>query len=210
MNTDDLIAALSADMRPGLSVGQRLARALPGAMILAVLAFALFWGVRPDLAAAMTSPAALKPLLPLALAGLAGALALTLLRPEARGGRTAAALWVFAAALVAAFGAALGAGGLSGLLAALATPSLVICLVSIPVLAIPLLAAGLWAMSAGAPRRPALAGTLGGLAAGSLAAALYALFCDQDAALFLLPAYAAAIGIVTLAGTLLGARTLAW
>ena len=210
MKTDDLIAALATDTRPGPSVAQRLVRALPGAMLFAALAFALFWGIRPDLAAAMASPAALKLLVPLGLAGLAGALALTLSRPEARGGRTATALWVFAAVLFAAFGSALVAGGLSGLLAALATPSLVTCLISIPLLALPLLAAALWALSAGAPRRPALAGALGGLAAGSLAAALYALFCDQDAALFVLPAYATAIGIVTLAGTLLGARTLAW
>ncbi len=210
MKTDDLIAALAADTRPGPSVAQRMSWALSGAMALAVVAFVLFWGVRPDLAAAMTSPAALKPLVPLGLAGLAGALALTLSRPEARGGRTATALWVFAAALVAAFGAALAAGGLSGLASALATPSLITCLISIPALAIPLLAAALWALSAGAPRHPARAGALGGLTAGSLAAALYALYCDQDTALFVLPAYATAIGIVTFAGTLLGPRTLAW
>jgi len=210
MKTDELIAALAADTRPGPGVARRLARALPGAAILMALAFALFWGVRPDLAAAMTSPAALKPLVPLALAGLAGKLALTLSRPEVRGGRTAAALWVFAAVLVAGFAVALAAGGLSGLVAALATPSLLTCLTSIPALAIPFLSAALWALAAGAPRRPALAGALAGLAAGSLAAALYALFCDQDAALFVLPAYAAAILIVALTGALAGARTLAW
>ena len=130
MKTDDLIAALAADTRPGPSVPQRLARALPGALLLAV--------------------------------------------------------------------------------AALATPSLATCLTSIPVLAVPLLGALLWALSAGAPRRPALAGALVGLAAGGLSAALYALFCTQDAALFVLPAYTTAILIVPLAGTLLGARTLAW
>ncbi len=210
MKTDDLIAALAADTRPGPGVGQRLAWTLPLAMIPTVVAFALFWGVRPDIANAMTSLAALKPLVPLVLAGLAGALALTLSRPEARGGRAATALWVVALALVVAFIAALAAGGLSGLSAALATPSLITCLTSIPVLALPLFGAVLWALSAGAPHRPALAGALGGLVAGSLAAALYALFCDQDAALFVLPAYGTAILIVALAGSLIGARTLAW
>ena len=76
MKTDDLIAALAADTRPGPSVRQRLARALPAAMALAAVAFALFWGVRPDLAAAMTSAPVLKVIVPVALAGLAGALAL--------------------------------------------------------------------------------------------------------------------------------------
>ncbi|MBK5928056.1 NrsF family protein [Rhodobaculum claviforme] len=210
MKTDDLLAALAADTRPGPGVAQRLSRALPGAMVVAAVVFALGWGVRQDLVAAMTSPAALKPLVPLALAGLAGTLALTLSRPEARGGRTATALWVFAVVLIAAFGAALAAGGLSGLMTDLFTPSLITCLASIPALALPLLAATLWALSAGAPRRPALTGALGGLAAGSLAASLYALYCDQDTALFVLPAYASAIGIVTLTGTVLGTRTLAW
>lgn len=210
MKTDELIAALAADTRPGPTVAQRLTRALPAGGAVAVAAFALFWGVRPDLAAALTSPPVLKPLVPLMLAALAAGLALTLSRPEAHGGRMAIALWVFAAALCAAFGAALVTGGMSGLLMALTTPSLATCLTSIPALALPLLAATLWALSAGAPRRPALAGALGGLAAGGLAAALYALYCDQDTALFVLPAYATAILVVALVGTLVGARTLAW
>ncbi|MGY6632164.1 MAG: NrsF family protein [Alkalilacustris sp.] len=210
MKTDDLIAALAADTRPGMGVGQRIGRALPAATIVSAVAFGLFWGVRPDLAAAMASPAALKSLVPLATAGLAGALALTLSRPEARGGWKAVGLSALAAALAAAFVLALAAGGPSGLAAALATPSLITCLTSIPALAIPFLAANLWALSAGAPSHPARAGALGGLAAGSLAAALYALFCDQDAALFVLPAYGAAVAIVALAGRQIGARALRW
>ena len=210
MKTDDLIAALAADTRPGLSVAQRMARAVPVAGVLAALAFALGWGVRPDLAAAMASPAVLKVLGPLVLAGMAAALALTLSRPEAEGGRHGAALWVFAAALLAGFAAALATGGVTGLIAALATPSLLTCLSSIPALALPLLVAALWALAAGAPRRPALAGAVGGVAAGGLAAALYALYCDQDAALFALPAYSAAVLIVAGIGTIAGARVLAW
>jgi hypothetical protein len=210
MKTDDLIAALAADTRPGHTVGQRLARALPVAIAVAAVAFGLFWGVRPDLATAVTSPAVMKTVVPLALAGLAAALALTLSRPEAQAGRSGVALGALAAVLFGAFGAALAAGGLSGLVAALATPSLVTCLTSIPALALPLLVAALWSLSAGAPRRPALTGAFGGLAAGGLAAAIYALYCDQDTALFVLPAYAAAILIVALAGMLAGPRMLAW
>ncbi len=154
--------------------------------------------------------AAFKSLLPLVLALLAGALALLLSRPEAEGGRPATGLCVFGAVLLAAFGIALAGGGLSGLSSALATPSLMVCLTSIPTLALPLLGAALWALSAGAPQRPALAGALGGLAAGGLAAAIYSLYCDQDAALFFLPAYAAAILIVAVIGLLIGSRTLTW
>jgi hypothetical protein len=210
MKTDELIAALAADTRPGPTVAQRLARVLPLAAAVAVAGFGLFWGVRPDLAAALASPAVLKSLLPLGLAALAGALALRLSRPEARGGRSAVALGAFGAALLAAFAVALVAGGLSGLAGALATPSLITCLTSIPLLALPLLGAALWALSAGASRRPALSGALGGLVAGGLAAGLYSLYCNQDSALFFLPAYATAILTVTLIGMLVGSRALAW
>jgi len=210
MKTDDLIAALAADTRPGLGVAGRLIRALPAALCLAVAGFLLLWGVRPDLAAALSSAAVLKSLLPLVLALLAGAVALALSRPEAPGGAQVASLWVLGGGVLAAFAVALSNGGLSGLVAALATPSLVTCLTSIPALALPLLGAALWALSAGAPRRPALSGAVGGLAAGGLAAAIYSFYCDQDAALFVLPSYAAAIAIVAMIGMLIGSRTLTW
>lgn len=210
MKTDDLIATLAADTRPGLTVAQRLTWALPVAVAVAVAGFLLFWGVRPDLATALNSVAAFKTLLPLALAGLTGALALRLSRPEAQGGSPAASLWLFCAALLVAFAGAVAAGGMSALVDALATTSLVTCLTSIPALALPLLAAALWTLSGGAPRRPALSGALGGMAAGSLAATLYSLYCDQDSALFFVPAYAVAILIVALIGLLVGSRTLAW
>jgi hypothetical protein len=210
MKTDDLIAVLAADTLPRLTVAQRLTRALPVALVASLAAFLLLWGFRPDLVSALTSAAAIKSALPLVLALLAGAAALILSRPEAQASGPATGLVVFGSALLAAFGAALAAGGLSGLSRALATPSLVVCLTSIPALALPLVGATLWALSAGAPRRPGLAGALGGLAAGGLAAAIYSLYCDQDAALFFLPAYAAAILIVAVIGLVIGSRTLAW
>lgn len=41
-------------------------------------------------------------------------------------------------------------------------------------------------------------------------AAIYSLYCDQDAALFVLPAYTAAIAFVALVGAATGARLLKW
>jgi len=210
MKTEDLIAALAADTRPRPGVAHRLARALPVALAVTLGAFLLFWGLRSDLAAALASPAVLKPLVPLVPAVLAGVLALTLSRPEARGGFPVAGLWIIGAGLLAGFGAALVGGGLSGLNRALATPSLLTCLTSIPALSLPLLGAALWALSAGAPRRPGVVGWLAGLAAGGAAAAIYAFYCDQDAALFVLPAYGAAIMIVAALGGVVGTRALAW
>jgi hypothetical protein len=210
MKTDDLIAALSADTLPRLTVGQRLLRALPAAFAVSLVGFLVFRGVRPDLGQALSSAAVLKTLVPLLLAALAGALALGLGRPAARPVALAGALAVFVATLLAGFLAALANDAAMGLAASLAKPSLFTCLTTVPALAVPLLVAVMWALSAGAPIHPSRTGAAGGLAAGALAAALYSLYCDQDAALFVLPAYGAAVLLVTLAGALAGARVLRW
>ncbi|MCC6001865.1 MAG: DUF1109 family protein [Pararhodobacter sp.] len=210
MKTDDLIAALAADTLPRRTAGQRLVRVLPLALGAALGAFALFWGLRPDLVAALASFAALKTVLPLVLALLAGVLALALSDPQARAPRLAAMLWLFGVCLLIAFLVAVAGAGLSGLAGALITSSLLICLTSIPLLALPLLGAALWALAAGAPAKPAANGAVAGLAAGGLATGIYSLYCDQDSVLFFLPAYAVAILIVALIGWWAGGRALAW
>jgi hypothetical protein len=210
MKTDDLIAALAADTLPRLSPGQRLLRALPAGFAVALVAFLTVRGLRPDLAEALGSAAVMKTLVPLGLALLAGALAMGLARPEGRPLRAAGALAAAGAALGAVFLAALGSDHSMGLAAALAKPSLVTCLTTVPALGVPLLTALLWSLSAGAPLHPGRAGAAAGLAAGALAAALYSLYCDVDMALFVIPAYGAGILAVTLAGWAAGTRLLRW
>lgn len=210
MKTDDLILTLSADTLPRPTVAQRLARALPAALAVVMVAWALFWGPRADIGAALGSVTLLKTVLPLVLLLLAGGLALALAHPGMPQRQRGAALGLFAAALGAVLGMALLRDGLAGAGAALATPALAACLLSIPVLALPLLAAILWALSAGATLHPARSGAAGGLAAGGLAAAVYSLYCNQDAVLFTLPAYGAAILAITLLGALAGPRVLKW
>lgn len=210
MKTEDLIAALAADTMPRATVAQRLARALVPALLVSVAAFLLFWGPRADLGAALASPALVKTLLPLALAAAALALALGLSRPEGDARRPALPLMALGAGILVAFLLTLSQGGISGLFAALSTSSLWVCLISIPLLSALPLAASLWALGAGAPTGPARAGAAAGLAAGGLSAAVYSFYCDQDAALFFLPAYGAAMLAVTGTGALLGARLLRW
>lgn len=210
MKTDDLIAAMAADTLPQQTVGQRMARALPAAVAVSVAGFAAFWGPRPDLGAALASAAVLKPLVPMGLVVVAGLLCVALAHPGQSTRARATALGLFAAALAVALAVAVAGGGVSGLVGALATPSLAVCLLSIPALALPLMGAVFWALSAGAALRPRLTGAAGGLVAGGLSAALYSFYCDQDAALFVLPAYATAILIVSLIGAFLGPRLLKW
>ena len=210
MRTDDLIAALAADTKPQAPIVRQMALPLSGAIGLSITCFALFWGPRPDIWAALGSMAMLKTLIPLILVALAAAFALTLVHPGRRAKGQAAALSTVIALAALSFLAAIAREGPAGLVSALSTPQLLTCLLSVPVLATPLLGVALWGLSSGASLRPWLTGAMAGLATGALAAALYSVYCDKDMMLFVLPAYGVAIGSVTLAGGLLGARLLKW
>lgn len=209
LKTDELIAALAEDTVERPDPDRRLALVLPAAA-LSLVAVVTLWGVRPDLVPALQSAAVLKTLVPLGLAAMAGLLAHALSRPAAPVRARALGLGAMAAALAASFAAALVAGGLAGMVAALSTPTTLVCLLSVPALSLPILAAVLWALRAGAPLDAARTGLVAGLAAGALGAAIYSLYCDKDMALFVLPAYGAAVLAVALIGGALGARVLRW
>jgi hypothetical protein len=210
MRTEDLIAAIAADTTPPPRPVRRLALGLAAALVLSALAFVLGWGPRPGLAQVLAGPLLAKTVVPAVLGVLALALAARLIRPAARPGAQAGALGLALAGLAAWTGLAMAEGGAGALAMALAKPDLWICLTSVPLLSAAPLAALLWALRAGAATRPALTGAVAGLAAGGLGAALYSLYCSVDMALFVLPAYGAAVLVVTLAGAAAGARALAW
>lgn len=88
--------------------------------------------------------------------------------------------------------------------------SLIACLLSIPLLALPMIGAGLLALRRGAPIQPAQAGLWVGLGAGGMAAAVYALHCTDDAALFHMTWYSTGILATGLLGGVLGTRFLHW
>jgi hypothetical protein len=86
----------------------------------------------------------------------------------------------------------------------------IICLTTIPTLAIAPLAAVLMVLRAGAPASPALAGAAAGLLAATAGAALYAFHCFDDSPLFVVTWYVlAAIPVVAL-GAVAGHRLLRW
>jgi hypothetical protein len=210
MRTEDLISALAADTIPQPGVGTYLVRGLPMALVVSGVLLAVFWGPRPDLGATLASLAVLKTLVPLGLVGLGLVCAIALVHPGMTQKWGAMALGAAGAALVALFVFAMVRDGWGGLVAALSTPSLAVCLLSIPVLSGPFMVAAFWGLSSGAPLRPGLTGAAAGLVAGGLAAAVYSMYCDKDMVLFVIPAYATAIGFVVLCGALLGPRYLKW
>jgi hypothetical protein len=209
MKTDDLIRAIAGDAAaPRPALGGRMAIALAGGGAVAAVLFALDLGMRPDIAAALQT---WRFVLKVAVMLVAFACALwacirlaqpgTTLREVPRAPRRAAAL------AAGAIGADVrAAGGLA--LRAMGRYSRV-CLLSIPMLSIPL-AALMIALRAGAPRSPLAAGALAGGLAGALGALLYATHCPDDSPLFVALWYAPAVALVVLAGAAAGYRVLRW
>jgi hypothetical protein len=212
MRTEDLVRTLATDhghRPPPLRLSLWLAIAL-GLLLGAVL----FWtmlGPRPDIALAARDPRfILKFVVTLALAVSAAGLLLRLVRPGASAGRWTSALLIGPVLLGLGILYELASVPASTWIPRLIGTNARLCLSSIPLLAAPTLAALLWAMRAGAPTRPALAGALAGLVAGGLGAALYAAHCIDDSPLFVVTWYGLAIALVTAIGFAAGSRLLRW
>jgi hypothetical protein len=210
MRTDDLIRALTADRTAAPQPpGRMLMLAAAAGFAVSAVAFALWLGPRADVAAAVTSMRYLfKPVLMLALAGISGALLLRLMRPGAP--VRLLALAAIPAVMAVAAAAELAVLPPSRWLDALIGDNWYLCLSLIPLLSLPLAAALLLALRHGAPTRPAIAGAVAGLAAGGLAAALYAVNCTDDSPLFVATWYTLAITVVSIACAVAGSRLLRW
>ncbi|MFN0113436.1 MAG: NrsF family protein [Paracoccaceae bacterium] len=214
MKTDDLIAVLAAETgTAGTWAGLRGTALLAagGGLGAALLIFALFYGVRPDLSVALRDPmVACKTLLP-ALAALAALpLALGAARPGAAApslAKAALALPVIGAALVIA---AWVQTAPADRMVRFIGHSIPVCVPSIILLSAPVLAGLLAVLRSGAPDRPARCGAFAGLAAGSLAAVIYGFYCNEDSPLFYVFWYGTGILAATLIGASAGSRLLRW
>jgi hypothetical protein len=212
VRTDELIRGLAADHAvPGPSLGRRLALSLIAGFILSALAFWITLGPRSDLAAAAISARFdFKLVVTLLLALLAGALAWRLAHPgrETRG--FALALIAVPLILVVAIASELALVPAAQWRLRLIGNNAAICLIAIPLLSLPLLAAALHVMRLGAAVRPVFAGAVAGLLAGALGAALYAIHCPDDSPLFVATWYGIAIAAVTAVGAQAGRLMLRW
>ena len=210
MDTDRLIHTLAADNahreRP---VGLVLAMAMLAAAPFSLAMFFMELGIRPDVMTAMRNPLFdLKFLVTLALALPAIAIAIHLSRPEV-------SLRGWAWLLLIPVGL-LGIGIASEMMMPQRLPMMTrlvgsnsrVCLMAIPMLSLPLLAAALIAMRHGAPARPAVGGAFAGLVSAGLAATLYASHCTDDSPLFVATWYTIATALVAAVGALVGSRVL--
>jgi hypothetical protein len=212
MKTDDFIQLLSVDQNvPSTRLERGLMIAVAGGFVVSAVMFWLTLGTRDDIAEAAETPRFLaKIAISLLLAATAIALSVRLMRP---GAPRRAALVAMAAAPLALAGAVLAELALvpsSDWVPDLVGSNSLACLIAIPLLALPILACALYALRQGAPTRPGLAGAIGGLLAGGLAAALYAVQCTDDSPLFVATWYSLAIAMVSAVGALAGDRILRW
>jgi hypothetical protein len=213
MNSDELIATLSYDLRPvpRHALGRRLGlgAVLGGLVTLGLVADWL--GIRPDIARAMHGATFwMKWAYTIGLAVCATAATLRLARPD---GTVGAWLRLMA---VPVLGLAIVAVGELAMTPRGQWPALwlghswTICSRNVFVLSVPIFAGLLWSMRRLAPTRLALAGTTAGVAAGGWGATLYCLHCPETSALFVLTWYTLGMAGAALLGRLLGARLLRW
>jgi hypothetical protein len=211
MKTDQLIQALVADRAAGRSARlRRLPAALGFGLVGSLVVFLATLGVRPDIAPALaTWRFDLKIAVMLLAWALAFPLCLALARPfEVR--RPALRLLPLAVTLVAAVMAELALTPAASWSARLVGTNWAVCLMAIPLLSLPPLAALLVALRSAAPQSPARAGAAAGLLAAASGATLYALHCFDDSPLFVATWYGLATSLVVLLGALLGRRLLRW
>lgn len=211
MKTEDLIRALAADAdRHSAEPGRMMGMVLPLAVVLAGAVFIGALGPRADIAAAFeTVRFDFKLVVVAMLAASALVLLLRVARPDADW-RNGILLALAPVTLLA--GVALELVMLPGAdwAAAATGVNALVCLTFIPLIGLGPLALFIGFLRKGAPVRPVLAGAIAGVAAGGLAALLYALHCTDDSPLFVAIWYTIAIAILAGLGALAGRLAVRW
>jgi hypothetical protein len=212
VRTSEFIAALAADPVPEpIRLGRRVAAALALGFVVSLAIYAVMMGPRPDIAeAAQTMRFKLKFVDAFAFALPTLLLMLRLGRPDAK--PRALAIWLLAPLILLAAGVVVELIVVppDEWLARLVGHNSMFCMRMIPLLALPMLAALIVALRAGAPMHAALTGALAGAASAGVAALLYASHCPDDSPLFVATWYPLATLICVAVGALAGQRFLAW
>lgn len=213
MKTSELIGQLAADLRPS-PPGAALRRlTLGGGIGTAVAALAiLMWLGTPLSAVGLTGIPAftMKLFFGVALAGIAGVLLFISGHPGQHVGRRFA--WLLLPPAVVATTALLELANLPPALrgAAFFGTTWQTCLIAVSAMSIPVFLGIVWGFRRLAPTRLRLAGLLAGLTAGSVSAVLYALYCPETTATFLVSWYTLGIVIAGIIGAIAGPRLLRW
>lgn len=210
METDQLIRTLAADTRQRpWPVGLVLAVALLAAGVVSIAMFSAALGVRPDVMSAMHNPFFdLKFVVTLALASSAIVVGLHLSRPEATLRGWAWLLLIPLLFLAGGIGCEMLLPQPVPMMTRMIGKNWSVCLVAIPALSLPLLAAALIGLRHGASTQPAVTGAIAGMLSAGLAATLYASHCTDDSPLFVATWYTIGTALLAVIGAVAGARVL--
>ena len=214
MKTDELINTLvgdhSAQPRP-MGIRRALVMAIIGGLAISSVLFSLTLGMRPDILSALgTWRFDLKLSASLVLAIAAAWVALRLSSPVTMPLSVMRALFVPAILLLAGVISELATTPASAWLPGAAGVNGVMCLSSIIFLSVLPLTATIYVLRWGAPTSPSMTGAVGGLLAGGMGAAVFAMHCTNNSPLFVAVWYTLAIGLTAMIGLLSGRYVLRW
>lgn len=211
--TDDLIARLSADLKPvrPMALQRLLIGATIASTLVAIIAMNLWLGMRPDLDVAMsTMNFWTKFGYTLSVAVLGGVATMALARPDGRiRWPWFAALGLLALLVVAAF-IQLARAEPDDMMPLIIGGTSLVCPWRIVVLGLPMLLAAILALRRLAPANPTLAGFAAGIMAGGAGAWVYSFACGENGMMFLALWYTLGILIVGVLGAVLGRLLLRW
>ncbi|MCA1749137.1 MAG: DUF1109 domain-containing protein [Sphingomonadales bacterium] len=213
MKTDDLISDLALSARPTRphAAAFRLIGGLAlGAIVSMALLIGMFGAPLRDIPVTGVPAFAMKLAFAAAMAGIGGLLAYISGQP----GRSLRlrVFWLLVPPAVIAVGAALELGDAS----AASQANLWFgatwhtCLLTVSLVAVPIFLGIVWGFERLAPTHLQETGCLAGVTAGATSATLYALYCPETTATFLLSWYTLAIAVAGIAGALVGPRLLRW
>ena len=211
MKTNDLISLLAEDTPVTMRLGRRMTLALLIGTVASVGLLLSTIGMRHNMADAIETARVLFKI------GVTLVLAIAASSLVFRIGRPGVPLLMRVLALVIPLILVIGAISMEMMM----TPSnswaarmvgnhAPFCIFFIPILSIAPLTGFMIALRNGAPENPGLAGAAAGLAAGGIAAAIYAWHCPDDSPFFVATWYTIGIAIVTLIGYVIGRRLLRW
>lgn len=212
MKTENLVEALVADhgIKGAKPMRRSLVVALLAGGLVSLAVFLIEFGPRADLMEGLaTWRFELKVGMVLAALVVAFSLCIALSRPLASR-RTGHGLLALAGLALAAVVIELAVLPSASWATRLVGSNAVICLVTIPTLALAPLAAVLVALRNAAPASPARAGAAAGLLAAAAGAAFYAFHCFDDSPLFVVTWYTLAAVPVIVLGAAAGHRLLRW
>lgn len=213
MKTDELIALLARrpEVLPRTLPARDTALAALIGLAAAFVIMALMLGPRPDLATAIGAPLFWQKIAALVLlVVLAGAAAHRTglpgrsLRPAERL-RWIAPAWLAVATVVTVLATPAGER-----LALFESPTILVCLMMVPLLSVPTAAAMVWALRRAAPTEPARAARAVGWMAGATGACAYAFHCQADQPGYVLVWYGLAVMLTVVATQATATRWLRW